>query len=293
MVTPSSLPSSPTVWRRWLALELRRLREERGIAQKDAGKACGWSGARLSYLENAQQNVGEEDLDKLLPLYGVPDSERDRYYNGVRRSREKGWWERFEHLVPGWASMYVGLEQGAAEIRSFQLLLVPGLLQTPGYAAAVVSNDVRRRSHREIERLVELRTARQAILTRAEEPTRLSVVLDESILTRSPGDSQHMAVQLEHLVEVASWPNVTLRVLPLDRGVHTYAPGTFSIIAFPWEHPDPGIVHVEYRGGALYLDEFEDVESHTLAFDGLVDLALSPDDSIAKMREASERYSRQ
>src|SRR6266545_7998684 len=124
------MPSSPTVWRRWLALELRQLREDRGIAQKDAGRACGWSGARLSYLENAQQNLIEDDLDKLLPLYDVPEGQRDRYYDAAERSRERGWWERFEHLlVPEWLSLFVGLEQGAAEIRSYEPIVVAGLLQ--------------------------------------------------------------------------------------------------------------------------------------------------------------------
>jgi transcriptional regulator with XRE-family HTH domain len=288
------IPSSPTVWRRWLALELRRLREEGGIAQKDAGRACGWSGARLSYLENAQQNLVQEDLDKLLPLYEVPEDQRDRYYDAAERSRERGWWERFEHLlVPDWLSMFVGLEQGAAEIRSFQPIALPGLLQTPDYAAAVMRRDVRRRSTREIERLVDLRTARQGILSRSEEPTRLSVVLDESVLSRGPGELQLMAAQLQHLGDMAARPNITLRVLPLDQGVHSLAPGPFSILTFPWKQPDPGIAYVEYRGGALYLEEFEDVESHTLAFEGLADLALSPEESLAMVREASERYIRQ
>jgi transcriptional regulator with XRE-family HTH domain len=282
--------SSPTAWRRWLALELRRLRENSGLAQKEASNRCGFSGARLSYLENAQQNVVESDLDKLLPLYGVPGDDRDRYYEAVRNSRERGWWQRFEPLIPDWLALYIGLEQGAAEIRSFLPLVLPGLLQTPKYAAAVITGDVRRRSQREIARLVELRTTRQRILTRSEDPTRLWAVMDEGVLTRTPEDPHAMIAQLQHLIDIAAYPNITLQVLPRLRGVHSYTPGPFNILIFPWDQPDPNLVYIEYRGGAVYLDEFEDIESHTLAFTGLVEQALSQDDSIAMMRNEIERY---
>jgi transcriptional regulator with XRE-family HTH domain len=282
--------SSPTVWRRWLALELRRFREESGLAQRDVGRECGWSGARVSYLENAQQALVEDDLDKLLPLYEVPEDDRARYYEAVQRARGKGWWERFDHLVPDWLSLYIGLEQGAASIRQYSPLVVPGLLQTASYTAAIVRGDVRRRTTREVERLAELRTERHGVLTRSEAPVELSAVLDESVLHRSPGDDEVFVNQLEHLIEAASWPNVTVQILPLSRGAQAYAPGAFSILGFPWDKPDSGIVYVEYRGGALYLDEFEDIESHILAFEGLADLALSPEESLATMRDTKERH---
>jgi transcriptional regulator with XRE-family HTH domain len=284
---------SPTVWRRWLALELRRLRRACDMPQQAAARACGWSGARLSYLENGQQTLTEGDLDQLLELYKVPEDERERYYTAVKRSHTAGWWERFEFLIDDWISLYVGLEQGAAEIHSYEPLLVPGLLQTPEYARAIMRGGLRHRSTREIDRLVELRTARQAILTRAEEPTRLDVVLDESVLYRSPGAPGVLHGQLQHLVKMAALPSVTLRVLPLEGGVQSYSPGPFSILTFPWEQPDPGIVYLEYRGGSLYLEEFDEVERHTLAFEGLVDRALDPEKSLATVREATERHARQ
>jgi len=280
---------SPTVWRRWLALELRRLRREEGLAQQEAARKCGWSGARLSYLENGQQPPTGEDLDKLLTLYEVPGAERDRYYDAVKRSHTSGWWERYEYLVDDWIALYVGLEQGAKEIHTYEALAIPGILQTPSYITALMQSGLRHRSPREIARLVELRTARQAILIEGDTPLKLDVILDESVLKRSPGDADVLRGQLAHVLEMADRPNVTVRVVPLAGGLQTFAPGPFTILTFPWEQPDPGIVFVEYRGGSLYLEEFDEIERYTLAFDGLADLALDPEASLATVREAMEK----
>jgi transcriptional regulator with XRE-family HTH domain len=281
--------ASPTVWRRWLALELRRLRKVSDLPQLAAARECGWSGARLSYLENGQQHVTAADLDKLLDLYDVPGVERERYYGAVKRSDSSGWWERYEYLVDEWISLYVGLEQGAREIHTYETTAVPGLLQTPDYTAAIMRSGLRHRSAREIARLVELRTARQAILTEGDDPTRLDVVLDESVLMRSPPEPEALPAQLEHLVDMAQRPNVTLRILPLEGGIQSYAPGAFSILTFPWEQPDPGIVFLEYRGGSIYLEEFDEIERYTLAFEGLSDVALDPEASLATVRETIEK----
>jgi transcriptional regulator with XRE-family HTH domain len=280
---------SPTVWRRWLALELRRLRREKGLAQQEAARTCGWSGARLSYLENGQQPPSSEDLDKLLVLYDVPVDERERYYTAVKRSHTSGWWERYEYLVDDWIALYVGLEQGAEEIHAFETLAMPGLLQTPEYTAALMRSGLRHRSPREIARLVELRTSRQAILSQGDESTKLDVVLDEALLYRSPVDVGVLRGQLAHVLEMAERPNVTVRILPFEKGLQTYAPGPFTILMFPWEQPDPGIVFVEYRGGSLYLEEFDEIERYTLAFDGLAEQALDPEASLAMVREAMEK----
>ncbi|HMG42593.1 MAG TPA: helix-turn-helix transcriptional regulator [Acidimicrobiales bacterium] len=284
-------PESPTASRRWLASELRRLREARGLAQKDAARECGWSGARLSYLETSQRPVTDDDLDKLLPLYDLPEADREPLYAAVRKAQEEGWWERFEHLVGAWLPIYVGLEQGAAAIRSYEPLLVPGILQTEEYCRAIMSGGLRRRSRREIDRLVELRTTRKAILTREEEPTKLDAVIDEGVLLRSPVEPGVLAPQLEHLAEMATLPNVTVRVVPFERGVHSFSTGPFSILSFPLNRPDP-VVYLEHIDEGLWLEDFDAIERYALAFDGLADLALDREASLATMRETAERHAR-
>lgn len=284
--------SSPTVWRRWLAFELRRLREQRGLAQREVGKACGWSGARLSYVENAQQNVVEDDLAKLLPLYGVPENEWDTFRQAAARSREKGFWERYDdRVVPDYVSLFIGLEQGAASIRSVDPVLVPGLLQTPEYTAALLRSDVIPRTEQQIARMVEIRQARQAILSRAEDPVELSVVLEESVLRRPAGGPKAMADQIDHLIDMAGRANVTIRVMPLDRGVMAAMSEAYRILSFSLD-PDQGVVFIEYRDGAVYLDDAPAVDAHRLAFEHLSNLALGPEPSLALMRALSEEYLR-
>lgn len=284
--------SSPTVWRRWLALELRRLRDERGLAQKDAGKACGWSGARLSYIETGQQNVVDDDLDKLLPLYDVPDAERPTFYDAAAHAQEKGFWERNGQAgVPDWGSLYVGLEQGAAEVWCVEPAFIPSLLQTGAYTSAVIRSDVMPRTDRQISRVVKLRLQRQAIVTRSDQPVNVRVVMDESVLHRAAGSLAVMAEQLDHLLEMAERPNVSIRVLPFERGVNACLFGPYRILAFPWASV-PGVVFIEYRDGAMYIEDEPTVEGHRLAFGHLAEISLSPDESLVKIREFAKEYSR-
>jgi transcriptional regulator with XRE-family HTH domain len=283
--------TSPTAWRRWLSIELRRLREDRNMAQKDAATACGWSGAKLSYLENGGQQPVEADLDKLLELYEVPEAQRERYYAAVKGSQTEGWWEHFEPLVGDWVPMFIGLEQGTSGIRSYEPLLIPGVLQTDEYATAIMHSGIRQRSSREVSRLVELRTTRQAILTRPKDPTEFDVVLDESVLQRSPDAPGVLGRQLQHLAKMAELPNVTLRVQPLVGGVQSFSVGPFSILSFPDGQPEP-VVYLEHRGGAVWLEEFAAIERYELAFKGLVDMALDPETSLAMVQEATERHTR-
>jgi transcriptional regulator with XRE-family HTH domain len=284
--------SSPTVWRRWLAMELRRLRDERDIAQRDAAKACGWSGARLSYIENAQQNVVEEDLDQLLPLYGVQKSKQGQYYEAIERSHEKGWWERYQRFVPEGLELLVSFEQGASAIRSFHPVVLPGLLQIPAYYAAVLEADVWPRSKQQVKRLVEIRLERQRILTRPTEPLQLHVVLDEATLRHATHHGKTMAEQLDHVIAMAEQPNVTVQVLPFERGVQTFSLGEFQIFDFPWES-DPGVVCLELREQTLYLEEEHEIDSYALAFQRLADRATVPDQSLATLRELAKEYRRQ
>jgi transcriptional regulator with XRE-family HTH domain len=283
--------SSPTVWRRWLAMELRRLRDEEGLAQKDASKACGWSGARLSYIENAQQNVTREDLDQLLPLYHVPEKERADYYEATRRSQEKGWWERYQRLVPPGVQLFAAFEQGASSIRAFHPVVLPGLLQTPAYAAQVFEAEVWPRTEQQIARLVEVRQERQKILTRDQQPLELKVVIDEATLRHRTDHDATMAEQLDHVIAIAELPNVTLQVLPFERGVQSYSLGEFQIFDFPWE-ADPGVVCLELREQTVYLEEVHEIDSYALAFEHLSDHALSPEQSIATVRATSKEYRR-
>jgi transcriptional regulator with XRE-family HTH domain len=285
-------PQSPTVWRRWLAFELRRLREDTGLAQKDAGRACGWSGARLSYIENAQQKVTEKDLRKLLPLYDVPESEWPRYLRAAEQSSEKGFWERYDDRdLPEGLSEYIGLEQGAASIRYVEPAVVPGLLQTPEYTAALLRSDVIPRTGQQISRAVDMRMTRQRAVTREDDPVDLSVVIDEGVLHRAGGGAKAMAAQIDHLVAMAERPNVTIRIMPFANGVSVCMVGAVRLMSFAWESV-PDVVYLELRDRLVAIEDAQAVEYHRLAFDHLFKTALDADSSLAMLRDLSEEITR-
>lgn len=281
--------ASPTVWRRWLAAELQRLRADAGLDQKQVAKALRCTVTKVSYFENAQRPVVPRDLDEvLLPLYEVPEERWPAYLDAARRSRQKGWWEAYEEdVVPEWFSRFIGLEQGAARLRSYDPQTVSGLLQTPEYAAEVIRSGSAGFTEEQIDQRVELRRLRQAALTRAADPLELWVVLDEATLRRVVGGPAAMRAQIEHVVAVTELPNVTVQVMPFERGAHAGMSGGFTILDFPWP-TDPGVVFVESGWSVgVYFEQRHEVEDQGIAFRKLSDLALPPAESVDMMRAAA------
>jgi transcriptional regulator with XRE-family HTH domain len=283
--------SSPTVWRRWLAFELVRLRQRAGLEQKDVAKALRCSIGKVSYYETAERPVVVRDLDEvLLPLYGVPEERWPVYLQAARDSRQKGWWERYDPAtLPGWFSLFVGLEQGASRIRVYESLVVPGLLQTRGYAEAVSRSGTAERTEQEVARHVELRLARQAVLDREPDPLRLWVVLDEAVLRREVGGPAVMAEQLDHLGELARRPRVTVQVMPFGGGAYPGLNGSYQVLEFPWPS-DPGLAYVEHRAGSLYLEEPREIRAHSAAFERTCAVALSPRRSLTLIADAATAF---
>jgi transcriptional regulator with XRE-family HTH domain len=285
---PAGLPggaathvASPTVWRRWLAAELQRLRAEAGLEQKQVAKALRCTVTKVSYFENAQRPVVPRDLDEvLLPLYKVPEARWPEYMAAAHRAREKGWWEDYEGTLPEWFVRFVGLEQGASALSLYEPQYVPGLLQTAAYTEAVMrSAALGEVDDVDVARRVDLRMRRQAILTRDHLPVELTVVLDEAVLRRVVGGRVAMHAQVGRLIEAAALPNVTLHVLPFDRGAHAGMAGGFTIMSFPWE-ADPGIGFLESAWSVgVYFEQPHEIELQRLAFAKLCDIALPPDES--------------
>jgi transcriptional regulator with XRE-family HTH domain len=286
------IEASPTVWRRWLASELQRLRAEAGMEQKQVAKALRCTVTKVSYFENAQRPVVPRDLDEiLLPLYGVPQERWTEYLDAAARARKKGWWEEYDdEVLPEWFRRYVGFEQGSSEMRTYEPQFVVGLLQTPEYTEAILRGSPTDLSDDDVARLVEFRRRRQEVVTREVDPLAFWLVLDEAALRRAAGGPHVMKAQLEHLVEMAQRPNITLQVLPFSRGAHPGMGSGFTILKFPWP-TDPGVVYIESGWSAgLYLEEPHEIDDHSLIFERLCELSLDPDASIAMMREIQRSY---
>ncbi|WP_433192378.1 helix-turn-helix domain-containing protein [Nocardia sp. CA-107356] len=266
----------PTVLRIALGGQLRDLRMKKGITREAAGDAIRGSHAKISRLELGRTGFKERDIRDLLTLYGVSDAEeRERFLDLARQANEPGWWHRYSDLLPSWFGTYLGLEQAASKIRTYEAHLVPGLLQTPEYARAVMSLGY---EDADMDRRVQVRIKRQEVLRRAEPPT-VWAIIDEAALHRPVGGSRVHREQMEHLIELAELPNVTIQVLPYSAGEHAAAGSSFSILRFA-ETELPDIVYLEHLTSALYLDRRQDLALYLSVMDRLSVQAESPGESL-------------
>jgi transcriptional regulator with XRE-family HTH domain len=244
-----------------LGNQLRRLREGLGITQVEAGDVIRASPAKISRLESGRSPLKRRDAADLLTRYGIHDeTQRSAFLDLVGKSGARGWWHAYSDLVPGWFQTYVGLEAASALIRGYEVQFVPGLLQTQDYARTVIALGHPLADNQEMERRVALRIARQNLLTQVRPPA-VWTVIDEAALRRPLGGRQVMRAQLEHLREAATWPNVTVQIMPFDRGGHAAAGGPFTMLRFA-EPALPDIVYLEQLTSATYLDKREDTDHY-------------------------------
>jgi len=269
----------PTVRRRRLGTELRRLREAHSIKLEEVADKLGLAASTLSRIETGKAPTRTAYLTAMLDLYGVHDmAGRQILMDMAREGHRKGWWAPFEDVLPTGFDIYVGLEAEASSLRAYESLVIHGLLQTEAYARAV-STAVRRKyqSPEQIERLVTLRMQRQEVILRPD-PIELWLILDEAVIRRTMGPPEMMRAQLNHLADASQWPNVTLQVLPFCAGPHPCLNGPFVIIEFP-DRFDPDVVYTEGVAGQAYVERDREVRARAEAFDLLRAASLSPADS--------------
>lgn len=277
----------PTVRRRRLGAELRRLREAAGVNVDQVCDLLRCSVSKVSRLENGRVPVRTRDVSDLLTLYGVTDEKhREALLTLARESRRRGWWHPYHDVVPAWFEIYIGLEADASSISVYESQLVHGLLQTADYARHVIRADAPEATEEEVERKVSLRLNRQTRLT-SDNPPRLWVILDEAVLRRQVGGAAVMRRQLAHLAKSAELPNVTIQVLPFSVGAHAGLGSTFSILGFP-DEADHNVVYIEEAAGSLYLERPAEIRRYRVKLDHLMASALRPEESIEMIAKISE-----
>ncbi|MDA3649855.1 helix-turn-helix domain-containing protein [Saccharopolyspora indica] len=274
---------SPTVRRRRLAAELRRLRAQAEVTQQQAAGHLGCTQAKIGRFETAKRSPSVGDVSALLDFYGVEGCERDQLINLARDARKRGWWHSYSDVLPEWYETYVGLEAEASSIHTYEAEAIPGLLQTREYAHAITKATLIRADESEISRRVDLRIQRQQRVV-GENPLELWAVVGEAALRRRVGGPGVLRRQLEHLLKLVQLPHVTLQVMPLDAGAHPAQAGPFVILRYS-NHIDPDVVYLETHVGGLYLEREIELSNYVTMMDHLRAHAVDPDGSVELMQQ--------
>ncbi len=278
--TAKDLPTSRS---RRLGAELRRLREAAGLTQGEVGKALGCGITKISRIESGHRSVSPADLRRMLTTYGLTENGRRwrRLAALGRDADHPDWWDAYADVLPEGRefSTFLSLEDATDELRAYEPLVVYGLLQTADYARALIEANNLGDQSETTDRLVEVRMGRQAVLTRAERPVHLWVVVDEAALRRHVGGREVMRAQLAHLVDVTKLANVTIQVLPFTEGAYAGMMTPFTIVGFP-EQADADVVLLENMSGNLFLERSFDLRRYNLAFDHMRARAESPAASV-------------
>ncbi|MBP2704349.1 helix-turn-helix domain-containing protein [Microbispora sp. RL4-1S] len=266
---------SPAVRRRELAYILRAYRGGRDSTK--VSRELGWDPSKISRIESGRfKRINPRDVLDMLTAYGVEDAhERDVIKQIAVDSRAKGWWDQYGDVF---RSELPDLEAGATYVQAFEVLVVPGLLQTPDYAAAVLRG-IGVRDEEELARRVAARVIRQDILLR-ENPPRLRVILDEAVFAKPVGGHEVMGEQIRQLIHLATWPNVEIRMIPNAVGAHAGMCGQFTILGFDGH---PSIAFLETPVGHTLVEKPDEVDQYQGVYDMLMAMSLPPEETLTAM----------
>lgn len=280
--------TGPAVPRMVLGTRLRRLREAQYISLEEAAAAVRATPEGIAGLELGRTGCRLRDVGDLLTIYSVrEESERTTLLTLARQANVPGWWQEYDDVVPAWLRTYLGVEQVASVIRSYEVQFVPGLMQTPEYARAVVSLGDGGAPEAELRRRVALRMRRQRILY-GPRPPHLWAVIDEAALRRPVGGAATMRGQLRHLIELCDLPHVTIQVLPFQTGAELAAGGPVTLLRLP-ERELPDVVYLEQLLSASYPDHPDDIEFCRHVIDRLVTQAKPATATQPMLRRMLER----
>ncbi|MGI5151438.1 helix-turn-helix domain-containing protein [Plantactinospora sp. CA-294935] len=278
------MPNWPTLRRRRLARELNVLRGSIHMTIEEAAANAGISPSHLSRVERALVGVRVPVVRALLMTYGADAPTVANLVEVAQTATQRGWWHRYAGSIPDDYATYIGFESDASRIWNFELISIPGLIQTEGYTRAILRGGVARLTEEEIERRVEVRMRRQSLLHR-DDPPALWVVLDEAAIRRQVGGPQTMVEQMQQLGTIANLPHVDVQVIPFETGAHPGTPGSFVVLGFA-DPADRDVVYIETMAGDLYPEGDADVQAAVQAFDRLRAMALSPNDSASLIQDA-------
>jgi transcriptional regulator with XRE-family HTH domain len=282
---------SPTVRRRRLAAELRQLREAKGRSGESVAHALRWSPSKISRYERAKTGLRPKEVERLLDYYGVGGTHREMLLALAQDAIQKGWWEEYAESLPEDYQQFIGLEHEATSVAIWHVDVIPGLLQTEGYARNIINSydRVEPVAPSQVTRLVRVRLRRQQVLDRA--GLKIGVVLDESVLLRRIGSDLTMYEQLQRLAADCDRPSVTIQILPLD-GQHTIIGESFVLFGFEADGDAvlQDVVATEQMRSGFIIEGERDTHLHRVAFRILTETALSPADSRQLILDTAESH---
>ncbi|MFF1519505.1 helix-turn-helix domain-containing protein [Streptomyces sp. NPDC058305] len=278
--------TNPTVRRRRLGAELRRLRMASGLKSTEVAERLMVSQPKISHMENGNRSISPRDVRDLCAIYGVTDQEVvDTLLALAKESRQQGWWHRYGDIPQ---SVYIALETDATSLHTYEPMTIPALLQTPVYAHTLIEGTIPQPTAEQADTRLKVRLRRQHRIYDPARPLRLRAVLDESVLHRVVGSPDIMREQLEHLNALCAEPHITVQVLPYTSGAHAGLPGPFSILQLADSPAE--VVYVERFTNDLHLDKPTDVRNYGLMYDHLQTQALDPDSSRDIITDATKTH---
>ncbi|MFI6899261.1 helix-turn-helix domain-containing protein [Streptomyces sp. NPDC050256] len=277
--------TAPTVRRRRLGLELRRLREELKLTLDDVEARSGLSASKISRIESATRGARTADVERLANVYGAPDALAGLLVTLAKEGGRRGWWQTYD-LSPAYADL-ISLETDAVSTRTYEPLLIPGLFQTAAYARAAISAISMTATPDQVAPLVEVRMARQAVLSRPD-PLKFRAIIHEAALTTCVPGAGVMRDQLQRLLDIATYPHVTIQIMPATAELHPGATGGFTILGFG----QPGLeaVLLEHLKSSLYIEESTEVIRYAEAFERLTATALPFDESLSLISSEKDAH---
>ncbi|GCD98511.1 helix-turn-helix domain-containing protein [Embleya hyalina] len=281
--------TSPAAAVKVLGATLRKLRLDNGRGLKDAAEAIRASMSKISRLERGESPPRPRDVFDLVRYYGVRDEESlSEIEELLKKALERAWWSHYSDVMPGWLTRLIGMEDSATKIDTYEVHVVPGLLQVPEYIRAVVRSGLPRAAPEEVERRIELRVQRQALLTDEHRPD-LTALLDEGILRRPVGGPSVMAAQMRHLLAESARERINIRVVRFDRAAGVAPPSPMTYLRFASGGPSE-MIYLEQANSATYLSRRADIDAYREILLRLWAVAENRASSERMLRDAERHF---
>jgi transcriptional regulator with XRE-family HTH domain len=282
-----TVSTSPLIERRRLRDELRQARLDAGLTQEAVAEEMDWSISKIIRIETGAVGISTNDLTALLRLYKVRDPRRVKELIARgRAARKQTWYSRYRPVLAPTYFQYIEYETSASIIRSYEEIVMPGLLQTEEYATSITRQNRPNVTDKTANALVEVRMKRQELLLGRPDPPLLFFILDEAVIRRLLGDESLRKEQIEKLISMAERPEITIEVIPFAVGLHSGMSNVFSILEFPG--PSEDVLYFEGIHESIFSrDVTEEVTVYRELFEELRSISLGPKGTLDHLIRAA------